>query len=69
MMNLALWSIFVHALKGSLTCHKILQHEADSFTSPPKEGMLWIFVTLKNQSSSAGFESMILGSNGKHTNH
>jgi hypothetical protein len=30
-----------------LTCHKILWHGADGFTSAPKEVILWIFITLK----------------------
>jgi hypothetical protein len=29
------------------TGHKILQHGADSFTSPTKEVVLWIYITLK----------------------
>jgi hypothetical protein len=33
MTNLALWNIFFHALKGSLTCRKISRHGADGFTS------------------------------------
>jgi hypothetical protein len=36
---------------------------------PPKEGALGIFIALKNQSHSAGFEPANLGSNGKHANH
>jgi hypothetical protein len=58
-----------HTSKGSLTC-KILQHgaEADSFTSPLKEGMLRIFVTLC-PSPSATFKSANLGSNGRYANH
>jgi hypothetical protein len=35
-------------INGSLTCHKILQHGASGFTSHPKEGVLWIFIALKN---------------------
>jgi hypothetical protein len=35
-------------LKRSLTCHEILQHGASGFTSHPKEGVLRIFITLKN---------------------
>jgi hypothetical protein len=46
MMNLALESVFVHMLKGYLTCRKILQHGADGFTSRLKEGVLWIFIAL-----------------------
>jgi hypothetical protein len=33
-----------------------------------KEGMLLIFITLKKSTTSAGFEPMNLGSDGKHTN-
>jgi hypothetical protein len=43
-MNLDLQSIFVHTLKGFLTCHKILQPGANGFTSPLKEGALQIFI-------------------------
>jgi hypothetical protein len=42
---------------------------ADGFTSPLKEGMLWIFITVKNPSTSAGFKPTNLGTNGKHANH
>jgi hypothetical protein len=38
----------------------------DGFTSPPKEGMLWIFYALKNPTASAGFEPAILGTRGQH---
>jgi hypothetical protein len=54
---------------GLLTCRKILRHGADGFTSPPKKGVLRIFIVLKNQSLSARFESWNLGSNGKQVNH
>jgi hypothetical protein len=37
--------------------------------SPPKEGVLRIFITLKNYLPSAGFESANFGSSGKHNNH
>jgi hypothetical protein len=53
-------SIFFHAVN--------LRHgtdETDDFTSPPKEVVLRIFITLKNPSSSAGFEPANLGSSGK----
>jgi hypothetical protein len=62
-------SVCLSYFKGSLTCCKILQHRAGSFTSPPKEIVLQIFITLKNPSHSAGFEPTNLGSNGKHNNH
>jgi hypothetical protein len=41
----------------------------DGFTSSPKEVLLRIFITLKNPSLSAGFETANLGFNGKHTNN
>jgi hypothetical protein len=37
------------------------------FTSPLKEVVLQIFITLKNPSSLDGFEPANLGSNGKNT--
>jgi hypothetical protein len=47
-MNLAASrSSFVHISKGLLTHRKILRHGADSFTSPPKEGVLRILSSLK----------------------
>jgi hypothetical protein len=68
-MNLALQSISIYTFKGSLTNRNILLHGADGFTSPPKEGVLQIFITHKNPSLSAGFEPVNLGSNGKNDNH
>jgi hypothetical protein len=66
MMNLALWCIFVYTLKGIfLTCCKILQHGANGFTFSAKEGMLQIFVALKNPSPSAWFECANLWFSGK----
>jgi hypothetical protein len=55
--------------QGFLTCCKILQHGANSFTSPLKEVMLWIFTALENLSSSAEIEPTNPVSNGKHSNH
>jgi hypothetical protein len=69
MVNLSLRSIFVYTPKRSLTCRKILRHGADGFTSPPKEGVLRIFIAVKNSSALAGIEAANLGSNGKHTSH
>jgi hypothetical protein len=54
---------------GSLTCRKILRHIADGFTSPPKGGVLRIFIALKSLWLSAGFEPANLGSKRKHANH
>jgi hypothetical protein len=69
MINLVIRIIFVRTLQGYLTFCKILRHEASGFTSPPMEGVLRIFITLKNLSPSVEFETANLGSNGKHTNH
>jgi hypothetical protein len=55
-MNLAFRNIFVYSSKGSLTHREILVHGADGFTSPPKESVLRIFISLKNLSPSAVFE-------------
>jgi hypothetical protein len=57
-----------HTSKGSWTLRKVLRYEANGFISPLKEGVLRIFIVLKNLSPSAGFEHAILGSNGKHAN-
>jgi hypothetical protein len=50
-----------------LTCPKILRHGTDCFTSPPKEVVLRISITLKNTASSARFEPLNLGPNGKNS--
>jgi hypothetical protein len=47
MMNFTDEYVF-HTSQGSLTCRKILQHGADSFTSPPKGVKLRIFIARKN---------------------
>jgi hypothetical protein len=44
----------------------------DYFTSPPKEGMLWIFQpekSRKNPTALVGSKPAILGSRGQHANH
>ena len=43
-----------------------LRHGTDSFTSPPKEGVLRIFSPLKIRRLSAGFEPANLGTKGQH---
>jgi hypothetical protein len=64
----SLRNIFIHARKVLL--HAVnLRHGTDGFTSPPKEVMLRIFITLKNPSTSAGIETANLGSSGEHANH
>jgi hypothetical protein len=54
-------------VNGSLTCRKNLRHGASGFTSHPKEGVLLIFIAIKNP--SAGFEPATIGSSGEYTNH
>jgi hypothetical protein len=60
---------------GSSSCPKVLlhavnlRHGTDGFTSPPKEVVLQIFITLKNPSTSVGIEPANLGSSGEHANH
>jgi hypothetical protein len=39
---------YLKYLKGSSTCRKILRHGTSGFTFHPKEGVLLIFVALKN---------------------
>jgi hypothetical protein len=43
--------------------------KSNSFTSPPKGGVLRIFIALKNPSPSAGFKPANLGSDGKYASH
>jgi hypothetical protein len=45
--------VLLHAAK--------LRHGTDGFTSLPKEGMLWIFFSLKNPTASARIKPAILG--------
>jgi hypothetical protein len=52
---------YLKYLKGSLTCHKMLQHGNSSFTSHPKEGVLRIFIALKNPLPHSGFNPQPLG--------
>jgi hypothetical protein len=41
------------------TCCKILRHVANGFTSPPKEGVLQILITLKSSSPLLGLNHYI----------
>jgi hypothetical protein len=52
---------YVKCFKWSLTCSKILRHGTSGFTSHPKEGVLWIFIALKNPSSLPGLNPRPLG--------
>jgi hypothetical protein len=47
----------------------MLQHGADRFTFPPKEGVLRIFIAHKNPLLATGFKQANLGSSGKYANH
>jgi hypothetical protein len=54
-MNFAYKNLFLHGTGG--------------FTFALKDDVLWIFITIKNPLSSARFEPVDLGLNGKHNNH
>jgi hypothetical protein len=45
---------YLKYLKGYLTCRKILRHGTSGFTSRPKEGVLLVFIALKNPSPRLG---------------
>jgi hypothetical protein len=48
--------------KKSFTCHKILRHGTSGFTSHLKEGVLRIFIALKNPSPWPGSNPQPFGS-------
>jgi hypothetical protein len=52
---------YVKYLEGSLTCCKILRHVTSGFTSNTKEGVLRIFIALKNPSPRPGLNPRLLG--------
>jgi hypothetical protein len=52
---------FCSYLQVLFTCCKIYGHGACGFTSHPKEGVLRIFIALKNQSPRPGLYSRALG--------
>jgi hypothetical protein len=56
-----LWSISFTLHRVSLTCHKILWHGTDGFTSSPKKVVLRIFICLKIHCSWPGLNPQILG--------
>jgi hypothetical protein len=67
-LNLAYKTFSIHARKVLL--HAVnLRHGTDGFTSPPKEVVFRIIITLKNPSTSVGIEAANLGSSGEHANH
>jgi hypothetical protein len=61
------WPVNLACDPDSHVNHRVLLHAAnlrhgtDGFTSPLKEGMLWIF--------SAAFEPAVLVTRGQHANH
>jgi hypothetical protein len=55
-------SAYLRYLKESLTCLKNLRNETSGFTSHPKEGVLQIFIALKNPSPQPSFNPWPLGS-------
>jgi hypothetical protein len=52
---------YIWYIHRSFTCHKILQHGTSGFTSHLKEGVLRIFITLKNLSLLPGLNPRPLG--------
>jgi hypothetical protein len=52
---------YLRYLKGSLTYLEILRHGTSVFTSHLKEGVLWIFIALKNPLPQPGFNLQPLG--------
>jgi hypothetical protein len=60
------WSVNLACDSDSHVKHRVLLHVAilrhgtDGFTSPPKEGMVWIFFRPKNPTLSAGFAPALL---------
>jgi hypothetical protein len=63
---LALQSFYFFTLANDFL-HAVKYYEASSFTSPPKEGVLQIFVILGKFVTSARFDHTNLGSTDKHT--
>jgi hypothetical protein len=55
------YQYYLKYLKGSLTCRKILRHGISGFTSSPKEGVLRIFIALKNPSPQSSLNPLPLG--------
>jgi hypothetical protein len=53
-----------HVTLGSFTC-RFSRHVTDGFTSPPKEGVLMIFLPEKSY-ASAGFERANLDTKSQH---
>jgi hypothetical protein len=67
LVNLACDSDF-HVNHRVLSHAANLRHGTDGFTSPSKEGMLWIF-SPENPTASAVIKPAILVTRGQHANH
>jgi hypothetical protein len=52
---------YLKYLKGSLTCRKMLRHGTSGFISHPKEGVLLIFIAIKNPSPRSRLNPRPLG--------
>jgi hypothetical protein len=52
---------YLRYFKGSFTCRKILRHGTSGLTSRPKEGVLRIFIALKNPSPRPSLNPRLLG--------
>jgi hypothetical protein len=52
---------YLKFFKGRFTCRKILRRGISSFTFHPKEGVLRIFIALKNPSPRPGLNPRLLG--------
>jgi hypothetical protein len=48
-------------INWSITCHKILRHGTSGCTSHPQEGVLRVFIALKNPLSHPGLNPWLLG--------
>jgi hypothetical protein len=59
--NFSLRSIFVHNSKWFLTCHKILRHGTDGFTSPPKKACCRFLSPLNIHRPRPGLNPRTLG--------
>jgi hypothetical protein len=58
--DLALRNNFIRACKWFFTYRKILRHGTSGFIFPPKEGVLRIFIVLKNSLPQPGFNPLTL---------
>jgi hypothetical protein len=59
MITLA-FEAFLFTLRSDFACRKVLRNGAVWFNSPPKEGVLLVYVSLKNPSSRPGLNTRTL---------